>query len=99
MSTVKDDDDFVGGNVTEVVKEFDSEFVKKDKTVRKKIIKAVGFLSKNPKYPSLQAHKIEGSDGIWEAYADMSYRITFEYIGKGDIRLRRNCNHDILGRP
>ena len=47
--------------------------------------------------PSLRTSKLGGRDGIWEARASQSLRITFE-IEKGQIWLRNNCTHDQVYR-
>lgn len=54
-------------------------------------------LSKNPRHPSLQTHKVQGTPGVFEAYVDKGNRITFERNGD-TIILRNNCNHSILNR-
>lgn len=61
--------------------------------------KALVLLSANLRHPSLRVKKIKGTEGIWEARASQSIRITFEV--RGDLILLRNIGkHDeALGRP
>ena len=55
--------------------------------------KALGFLSANPRYPSLYLKKRKGSKGIWEARASINIRFTFTW--EGDlITLRAVGHHD-----
>lgn len=51
------------------------------------------------RHPSLHTKKIKGSEGIWEARVDISYRLTFEII-EDTIFLRVVGNHDeVLKSP
>lgn len=47
--------------------------------------------------PSLRTSKLGGRDGVWEARASQSLRITFE-LENGQIWLRNNCTHDQVYR-
>ncbi len=62
------------------------------------ILKCVFQLIENPRHPGLRAHRIQGAEGVWEAYVDKGNRVTFHYANDGRIVLRNNCNHDILTR-
>jgi hypothetical protein len=62
------------------------------------IARCVELLADNPRHPGLNAHRMQGQPGVWEAYIDQANRITFHYED-GKIVLRKNCNHDILRRP
>jgi hypothetical protein len=55
--------------------------------------KALGFMSENLRYPSLQVKKVQGTDNIWEARAGLIIRITFE-IKEDAIILRNVGRHD-----
>lgn len=57
--------------------------------------KAIRFLQTNPRHPSLQAKKMQGTEGIWEARVSIFHRITFELAGD-TIILRRIGAHDVL---
>ncbi|MDD2717415.1 MAG: type II toxin-antitoxin system mRNA interferase toxin, RelE/StbE family [Candidatus Wallbacteria bacterium] len=61
--------------------------------IQKKAEKQIKVLSQNIKHPSLQTKKIKGTDGIWEARVDDSYRMTFEII-EDSIYLRVIGSHD-----
>lgn len=47
--------------------------------------------------PSLRTSKLGGREGLWEARASQSLRITFE-LENGHIWLRNNCTHDQVYR-
>lgn len=66
---------------------------------RSRADKALVLLAANLRHPSLRVKKIKGTEGIWEARASQSIRITFEL--HGDLILLRNIGkHDeALGRP
>jgi mRNA-degrading endonuclease YafQ of YafQ-DinJ toxin-antitoxin module len=57
-------------------------------------LKALRFLTANPRHPSLQTHKMEGTVFI-EAYANKDIRIIFERTSD-TIVLRAVGHHDIL---
>ena len=62
------------------------------------IAQTIKLLGDNPRYPGLNAHRVESSPGVWEAYVDGSNRVTFHYDDSGGIVLRNHCNHDIVRR-
>lgn len=71
---------------------------KKEKGMQEKIASCIRMLVENPKNPKLRTHKMQGHEGIWEAYIDNDgNRVTFEWDG-ATIILRNNCNHDMLYR-
>jgi mRNA-degrading endonuclease YafQ of YafQ-DinJ toxin-antitoxin module len=56
--------------------------------------KALLFLFKNPRHPSLRAKKLPGTS-IWYARITRAYRFTFQY-SDSLIILRRAGTHDML---
>ena len=77
--------------------QFTERFVKQygrlPETIRRKVDKAVRLLDANFKHPVLRSHPVEGAGGIFEAYVDAKYRMTFER--RGDAFLMRNVDsHD-----
>lgn len=48
--------------------------------VQKKLKKQIQFLAENPKHPSLQIHRIQGT-AYWEFYIDRSHRCIFRQEG------------------
>lgn len=75
---------------------FKRELKKKTTQLQGTILETIKQLGDNPRHPGLQAHKLQGSDDVWEAYVDRANRVTFHYEPDGHIFLRKHCNHDIL---
>lgn len=61
--------------------------------------KAIRLLRENPRHPSLRVKKIKGTEGIWEARASRSIRMTFQV--HGDLIILRNIGEPdkTLARP
>jgi mRNA-degrading endonuclease RelE of RelBE toxin-antitoxin system len=77
--------------------EYTVRFTKKyDKlpiTIRPKVKKALDMLDNDFRHPGLRSHPLKGYPGIFEAYVDDKYRMT--YKRDGDIFIMRNVdNHD-----
>ncbi len=67
------------------------------KPVQEKAVKALRLLAENPRHPSLQVKKIQGTENVWEARVDRKYRFTFQFEDDNDqtmIVLRNIDNHD-----
>jgi mRNA-degrading endonuclease RelE of RelBE toxin-antitoxin system len=63
------------------------------KTIQKKVDKTLFLLELDYRHPGLRSHPLGGVKGIFEAYVDAKYRITFER--RGEIFIMRNVdNHD-----
>jgi len=61
--------------------------------------KAIAHMATDLRYPALNVKKIKGAEGIWEARASLSLRITFQIVGD-TIILRNIGRHDeTLDRP
>ncbi|GAX89583.1 type II toxin-antitoxin system YafQ family toxin [Effusibacillus lacus] len=59
---------------------FREDFDKLTGIEQKQARKALRMLAQDPRYPSLQIHKIRGT-AFWEAYVNMDIRIIFENTG------------------
>ena len=61
--------------------------------------KAITHLALDVRYPALRVKKIKGIEGIWEARASLSLRMTFQI--EGNIILLRNIgrHNETIGRP
>ncbi len=79
---------------------FQDNFIKLDPQSQKAVEKVLCFMSKDIRHPSLRTKKLEGTDYIFEASANMDLRITFHYE-KPDRIVLRNCGHHdrTLGNP
>lgn len=83
----------------ELTSVFKKRFRKKTADQRQRVLRTMELLSMDVRYPGLHTHKVEGTQGVFEAYVDDAIRVTFEYA-PGGIRLRNNCPHDaVLRRP
>lgn len=61
--------------------------------IQQKVKKALRLLDTNFRHPGLRSHPVEGAPGVFEAYVDRQYRMTFER--QGDTLVMRNVdNHD-----
>lgn len=74
---------------------FRREYQQLPEDVRSRAEKAIRLLLEDPRHPSLQAKKMHGSKGRWEARVSLSHRITYQKDGDSII-LRRIGTHDIL---
>ncbi len=63
-----------------------------DSIAQKSVRKAVEILAEDPKHPSLRAKRVQGTDRVYEASANMDIRLTWQYESENVILLR-NCGH------
>jgi hypothetical protein len=78
---------------------FERKYAQLPLNIRTKVKKSLKLLETNFRHPGLRSHPIEGAPGIYEAYVDRKYRLTFERSGEALI-LRNVDNHDeCLRRP
>ena len=66
--------------------------------IQDEVEEKLDLLLKNPRHPSLQVKKMQGTAGIWELRVTQGYRLTFQ-IERGSYLLRKVGSHDILRRP
>ena len=60
---------------------------------QRKVDKALSLLDIDFRHPGLRSHPIESAPGVFEAYVDVKYRMTFER--HSDTFVMRNVdNHD-----
>lgn len=72
---------------------FANQYERLPKVIQRKVDKALRLLDADFRHPGLRSHPLEGVEGIFEAYVDAKYRMTFER--HGDVLLMRNVdNHD-----
>jgi mRNA-degrading endonuclease RelE of RelBE toxin-antitoxin system len=61
--------------------------------IQRKVDKAIEFLDTDFRHPGLCSHPVRGHPGIFEAYVDAKYRMTYER--RGDTFIMRNVdNHN-----
>jgi hypothetical protein len=78
-----------------IPRSFRKRLRKKPLQLQGAILECVQRLSFDPRYPGLQAHRVQGTAGVWEAYVDRSNRVTYHYEG-GAIVMRNHCDHRII---
>jgi mRNA-degrading endonuclease YafQ of YafQ-DinJ toxin-antitoxin module len=62
--------------------------------VRKILKEKLSLMYRNPRQPSLRVKKIQGQEDIFEASITMDIRMTWQYIKKDVILLRKIGRHD-----
>jgi mRNA-degrading endonuclease YafQ of YafQ-DinJ toxin-antitoxin module len=62
--------------------------------VRKILKEKLSLMYRNPRHPSLRVKKIQGQEDIFEASITMDIRMTWQYIKKDVILLRKIGRHD-----
>jgi len=65
--------------------------------LKERAIEKIKILSENPSHPSLNAHKIKKTEGKWECYINMAYRIIYEPLSDV-IRLWKIGDHSIIDK-
>ncbi len=72
---------------------FKQQYIRLPLAARQKVDKALKMLEANFRHPGLRSHPVETAPGVFEAYVDRRYRMTFER--QSDILIMRNVdNHD-----
>jgi len=72
---------------------FKFQYAKLPLAIRLRVDKSLRLLDANFRHPVLRSHPVEGASGIYEAYVDRKYRMTYER--RGDTLIMRNLdNHD-----
>ena len=72
---------------------FDEHYERLPRLIQLKVDKALRFLDADFRHPSLRSHPVQRHPGVFEAYVDDKYRMTFER--HGDTLIMRNVdNHD-----
>lgn len=76
-----------------LARKFAEQYAKLPAPIQQKVDKAMALLDTDFRHPGLHCHSIQGLPGIFEAYVDRKYRLTFER--KGELLILRNVdNHD-----
>ncbi len=72
---------------------FEDQFARLPLIAQGKILKAIRLLDADFRHPGLRSHPVKSAKGIFEAYIDSKYRMTFER--RGNVLFLRNVdNHD-----
>jgi mRNA interferase RelE/StbE len=81
-----------------LLKPFTKDFKKLPGAKKTKLKQQLQLLVTDLYHPSLNARKMKGYTGVWEARIDYHYRITFK-IDKDVVKLRRVGTHEIYRKP
>jgi mRNA-degrading endonuclease RelE of RelBE toxin-antitoxin system len=77
----------------ELTERFVRQYRKLPRTIQQKVDKALALLNADFRHPGRCSHPVENTPGIFEAYVDRKYRMTFER--RSDTFIMRNVdNHD-----
>ena len=77
----------------ELTERFVRQYAKLPRAVQRKVAKALRLLDADSRHPGLHSHQVESAPGIFEAYVDSKYRMTFER--RRDVFIMRNVDsHD-----
>ena len=72
---------------------FDEKYERLPEAIKRKVARALDFLDADFRHPGLRTHPVQSYPGVFEAYVDAKYRMTFER--RGDVFIMRNVdNHD-----
>jgi hypothetical protein len=82
----------------EIPPSFKRKLAKKTPEQAGAILRCIAQLDENPRHPGLHTHRVQGAQGVWEAYVDDANRVTFHYEADRMV-FRTHCNHDVLRRP
>jgi len=77
----------------DLTERFVRQYSKLPKTIQHKVDKALILLETDFRHSGLRSHPVESAPGVFEAYVDRKYRMTFEH--RADTFIMRNVdNHD-----
>jgi len=77
----------------ELTERFVRQYAKLPRAVQRKVDKALRLLEADFRHQGLQSYQVESATGIFEAYVDSKYRVTFER--RRDVFVMRNVDsHD-----
>ena len=77
----------------ELTARFVEQYAQLPQAMQRKVDKALRLLDTDFRHPGLCSHPVESAPGIFEAYVDSKYRMTFER--RSDTLIMRNVdNHD-----
>jgi len=75
----------------ELTERFIRQYGRLPKIIQRKVDKALHLLDKDFRHPGLRSHPIESAPGIFEAYIDSKYRMTFQR--RRDTFIMRNVDN------
>ena len=85
--------------IASVAATFKKRLKSKTQADRDLVVAAIEQMEENLNHASLRVRRIVSKPGVWEARASESLRLSFEFVGAEQIRLRVNCSHDQVYGP
>ncbi len=77
----------------ELTERFVQQYTRLPEVIQLNVDKALRLLDADFRHPGLRSHPVESAPGVFEAYVDSKYRMTFER--RSDTLIMRNVdNHD-----
>lgn len=73
--------------------QFKEKYQKLSPDLRSKVDKALRYLDEDFRHPGLHSHPVQGYPGVFEAYVDQKYCLTYEREGN-ILKIRNVDNHD-----
>jgi len=77
----------------ELTGRFTQQYAHLPRGIQRKVDKALRLLDVDFRHPGLWSHPVESTPGVFEAYVDSKYRMTFERHGDSFV-MRNVDNHD-----
>jgi len=77
----------------ELTQHFVEQYQELPAAIQRKVDKTLKLLDTDFRYPGLHSHPVGGAPGVFEAYVDIKYRLTFSRRSSTLI-LRNVDNHD-----
>jgi hypothetical protein len=77
----------------ELTQRFIDQYQHLPAAIQRKVDKALRLLDADFRHPGLRSHPVEGTPGIFEAYVDIQYRLTF-HRRSNTLILRNVDNYD-----
>ena len=77
----------------EFTERFVKQYLRLPNTIQQKVDKSLTLLDADFRHRGLRSHPVESAPGVFEAYVDRRYRMTFERHGN-TFTMRNVDNHD-----
>ena len=80
-------------------KRFVKQYTRLPEAVRQKVDKALVLLDADFRHPGLKSHPVESAPGIFEAYVNRKYRMTYERRGTTFVMRNVDSHDECLKSP
>ena len=83
----------------QLTERFIRQYMKLPNVLQRKVDKALHLLDTDFRHSGLRSHPVEGAPGIFEAYVNSKYRMTFERSGDTFIMRNVDNHNECLRKP